>query len=236
MRLADALDEIPGLSPEVRAYLRQLNEVFPHREGEAMGWQNDQDDQIQTEPILAKKDCEVQIDAAEKVSWKVKEASKGGAPGYEGQEFDAMKLTVTITDPNVQTEHEGARPRLTIEHQFNLAKYPYWDKKNAKVAFMNRANLYDLEEAFGFDPIFTNGDGQPVEPYITKNGRKMAPKKEGVKRQPNPEFMSAFFNPDGSPNLEWAGKKVLADIEVEKSEQYGDKNVIKRFKKLVATV
>lgn len=201
-----------------------------------MPWQSDSDEVVLTEPILAKKDCKVEIVAAEATEWKVKEASKGGAPGHEGEVYKAMKLTITITDENVQTEHEGSRPRLTLEHQCNVDKYPYLDKKSGTVKWLGRANLYELEEAFGFDPVFTNGEGKTVEPYIGRTGRKMAPKGEGIKRSFNPAFTSAYFTSEGSPNLEWAGKTVYADIGVEESEQYGAKNRIQRFKKAPISV
>ena len=84
--------------------------------------------------------------------------------------------------------------------------------------------------------VFTNGDGQPVEPYITRTGRKVAPKGEGIKRSLNPAFIQAYFTADGHPNLEWAGKVVYADIGVEESEQFGDRNRIQRFKPTPVTV
>lgn len=198
-----------------------------------MGWQEEQDDVIVTEPILAQKDVKLEIQVAEPEIWTVKDT----VPGYEGQQFPAMKLTVQIADPSsVRTEHENARPRLTIEHHLNLARYPYLDKRSGGVKFLGRQSLYDLEEAFGFDPVFTNGEGQSVDPYITRTGRKMAPKGEGIKRQPNPAFMSAYFTPEGNPNLEWGGKIVFADVEVETSEVFGDKNVIRRFKRVPVSV
>ena len=201
------------------------------------GWNEESDDVIVTEPIVAKKDCKLEIVAAETTEWKVKEASKGGAPGYEGQAFQPMKLTLSITDEDIQTEHEGAKARLVIEHQFNLAKYPYLEKKSGTVKWMGRQALYDLEEAFGFEPLFTDAQGQKVEPYLTRSGRKVAPKSvEGAKRKLNPEFIAAYFTAEMVPNLEWAGKTVYADVDVERSEQFGDKNVIKRFKATPVTV
>lgn len=195
-----------------------------------MRWQEEQDDVVMTEPILAKKDCKLEIAAVESAEWKVKELAKGGAPGHEGEVYQAMKMTLTITDQNVQTEHEGSRPRLTIEHQCNVDKYPYLDKKSGTVRWLGRANLYELEEAFGFTPVFTNGSGQAVEPFITRTGRKVAPRGEGIKRTLNQDFVQAYFNADGTPNLEWGGKTVYADVGVEESEQFGDRNRIQRFK------
>ena len=228
-----------GLTPQIQADVRKIEASLGVRsiqEGWPMGWQEESDEVIVTEPIVAKKDCKMQIDAVEPTTWKVKETANGGAPGYAGQEFKALKLTATITDENIQTEHEGARPRLTLEHQFNVDKYPYLDRKSGTVRFMGRQNLYDLEEAFGFEPLFTNGEGKPVEAYVTRTGRKVAPKGEGIKRKLNPDFLTAYFTIDGTPNLEWAGKTVYADIDVERSEQYGDKNVIKRFKRVPVAV
>ena len=227
----DKWDGITGLTEAVKQELRQMEQ-----QEVAMSWQDESDEVIITEPILPKKDCKVEIVAAESVVWTVKEAAKGGAPGHEGEPYKAMKLTLQITDTEIATEHENARPRLTLEHQFNVDKYPYLEKKSGTVKWMGRQNLYDLEEAFGFEPIFTNGDGKPVEAYVTRTGRKVAPKGEGIKRHFNPAFTAAYFNADGGPNLEWAGKTVYADIAVEKDEQYGDKNRITRFKVAPVTV
>ena len=200
------------------------------------GCREESDEGILREPILAKKDVKLEITAAESTEWTVKEAGKGGAPRHEGEKYQAMKLTLSITDEDVQTEHEGSRPQLIIEHQFNVARYPYLDKKTGTVKWLGRQNLYDLEEAFGFEPVFTNGNGEPVEAYITRSGRKVAPKIEGVKRQLNKDFTAAYFTSDGNPNLEWAGKTVYADIGVEESDQFGDRNRIQRFKRAPMTV
>lgn len=233
----DQFETLTGLLPSIRADLRRMaGQVFPGTQEVQMGWQDEQDEVIVVEPIVAKKDCQLEITSVEPATWTVKPVSAGGAPGYEGQEFKTAKMTLTITDPNIQTEHENARPRLTIEHQFNLDRYPYLEKKSGSVKWLGRANLYELEEAFGFDPIFTNGEGQPVEPYLTRTGRKLAPKGEGIKRHLNPAFVSAYFTADGNPNLEWAGKTLFADIGIQTSDQYGDKNVIQRFKRTPVSI
>ena len=205
-------------------------------EENTMAWNQESDEVIVTEPIQPKKDCKVEIAAAEAAQWTVKSAGIGGAPGHEGEVYKAVKLTLTITDENVTTEHENARPRLTVEHQFNIERYPYLDKKTGQVKWLGRANLYDLEEALGFDPCFFDAGGNSVEAFITRTGRKAAPKGEGVTRKPNPAFLSAYFNSDGTPNLEWSGKTVYADIGIEVSEQFGDKNRISRFKKAPISV
>ena len=64
----------------------------------------------------------------------------------------------------------------------------------------------------------------------------MDKKGEGIKRSLNPAFTQAYFTPEGSPNLEWTGKTVYADIDVERSEQFGDKNRITRFKRAPVSV
>ena len=231
------LNRLAGLTPQVQTELQALMTQFGIGEEQltleegAMSWQQEQDDVVVTEPIVAQRDVKLEIVSAERAEWTVKAAGEGGAPGHEGEAFKAMKLTLQITDPTVQTEHEGARPRLTLEHQMNLDRYPYLDKKSGGVRWLGRANLYELEEAFGFDPVFTNGEGQPVEPYITRNGRKMAPRGEGIKRSLNPAFTQAYFTPDGNPSLEWSGRTVYADVAIEKDERYGDRNRIQRFKR-----
>ena len=182
----------------------------------------DEDDVQFSEPILAQKGVKIELRTAEKTVWKNK---------VDGNPYDALKLTVLITDDSVKTEHADAKPKLVIDHQFNIVAYPYMDKKTSTVKKLGRANLYQLETAFGFDPVFTV-DGKQVEPYVTKNGNKVAPKTEGVKRVLNPDFYDAYFNGDNSPKIEnWIGKKLLADIDVEINEQFGNKNTIARYLK-----
>ena len=197
------------------------------------GWADEADEVQFSEPVLAKKDCKVRVDFAESATWKVKEH----VVGHVGEEYKALKLTLTITDQNVQTEHADAKPRLTLEHQFNIERYPYMDKKTGQVKWLGRANLHELEEALGFDPVFVSAEGQQVEPYVSKTGRKLAPKLEGVKRKLNPAFAQAYFREDGTVNPDnWIDKELYADIDVERSEKFGDKNVVKRFKQAPAAV
>src|SRR3990167_2635347 len=130
-------------------------------------WQTERDEVVSFGPILPKKGTKLEIVSAESATWTVKAESAGGAPGHEGEAYPAMKLTLTITDPNVQTEGEHIRPRTTIEHQMNLARYPYASKKTpGEALWMGRTGLYGLEESLGFDPVFVNGSGHPVEPFI----------------------------------------------------------------------
>ena len=193
-----------------------------------MSWMDEQDGVQFSGPILPKKECQVRIEFVEDATWTVK---AGGAPGYEGQAFKAAKLTAVITDANIATEGDHIKPRLTVELQFNLEKYPYLDKKTGNVAWLGRQFVYDLEEAFGFEPVFVGPDGAKVEPYISKNGRKLAPKVDGVKRGINPEFAATYFNADGTVKPDnWIGKTVYADIGVEESEQWGARNKITRFR------
>lgn len=184
----------------------------------------DQEDDVQfSEPILAQKGVRLKVMFVEKNPWKNK---------VDDQNYDAIKLTFQIDNPSsVRTEHADAKPRLTIEDQFNIESFLYEDKKTGEVKKLGRTKLYQLEETFGFDPIFTVG-GNVVEPFVTKRGNKVAPKVEGVKRIVNPSFFKAYFNMDGSPIVDsFVDKTIYADIEVESSEQFGDRNVIARYVK-----
>lgn len=190
-----------------------------------------------SEPIKAQKQVRCGIQFAEKEQWEIKmktvwtEEQKATMAGLIGQKFDACKLTLTISDDSVQTEHENAKPKLTIEDQFNIESYPYPDKKTGELKKLGRQKLYELEEVFGFDPCF-EVDGQKVEPFVNKVGRKVAPKVKDkeVKRKLNPDFFNAYFDENGEPRKDnWIGKVVYADIALETSEQYGSKNVIGRY-------
>lgn len=185
----------------------------------------EQDDVQFSEPILAQKGVRCGIQFAEKVTWKNK---------HDGQEYDACKLTIQISDESVRTEHSDAKPKLTIEDQFNIVQYPYLDKKSGAMKKLGKKKLYQLENAFGFDPVF-QVNGQPVEVFITKNGNKVAPKIEGVKRVVNSEFFNAYFTSNGDPVIDnWIGKTIYADIDVEMSEQFGNKNSVGRYVKAPA--
>ena len=190
-------------------------------------FQDQEDDVIFSEPIKAKDECKVKIIFAElSKPWTVKQ----GVTGYEGQQYPVMKLTLQIIDTDVECEHEDAKPRLVIEDRFCLEKYPCM--KEDKLQWIERQKLYDLESAFGFEPLYVVNE-ERVEPFITKNGNKVAPKIAGVKHKLNPDFAFTYFDNNGIPKVDnWVDKELLAKVEVEKSETYGDKNVIKRYKRL----
>lgn len=175
-----------------------------------------------SEPIMAQKGVRLGVQSAESTAWKNK---------VDGQEYQAMKLTLVISDDSVRTEHADAKPKLTIEDQFNLVQYPYLDKKTGETKKLGRQKLFQLERAFGFEPCF-QVNGQPVEAFVTKNGNKVAPKIEGVSQVLNPDFVSAYFTPDGKPNVNnWIGKVLYANIGLETSEQFGAKNVVDAYVK-----
>lgn len=206
-----------------------------------MVWNETQDEVPFYEAILPKKDCQLKIDFAESATWEVKLKEKwsaqavGAMESYIGKRYDAMALNLTIIDPEVRTEHEAAQVRRGITHQLNLEKYPYWNEKKGEIGWMGRGAIYDLERALGFDPCFMVGT-ERVEYATTKAGNKVAPKIDGVKQVINPDFFAAYFNPDGKVNpTNWIDKVIYADIDIEKSEQYGDKNVVTRFKKVPVT-
>lgn len=191
-----------------------------------MSYMTEQDDVQFSEPILAQKGVKLKLNFAEKTEWEAK--TKGVK---NGDKYDACKLTLDIDDDSVKTEHADAKPRRTIEDQFNLQQFPYEDKKTGEIKKLGRSKLYQLEEAFGFEPIFLV-NGAKVDPFITKTGAKRAPKIEGVKRALNPDFMDAYFSGDGVPKMEnWSGKTIYANVGVESSEQFGDKNTIEAYVK-----
>ena len=197
----------------------------------------EQEDVEFSEPIVAQKGVKMKVTFAEKNEWVVKDKDvwnpmqKSTMEELLGKTFDACKLTLQIVDESVKTEHEDARAKLTIEDQFNIQSYPYPDKKTGRLKKLGRQKLYQLETALGFDPVF-QVNGEAVEPFITKNGNKVAPKIEGVKRAVNEDFFGAYFNENGTPNMDnWAEKELYADIVVESSAVYGDRNSIGRYVK-----
>jgi hypothetical protein len=183
------------------------------------------------EPIIPQKKVKMKVTFAERVEWKLKkDVTVAGIEYKQGTAFDACKLTLQIDDTSVRTEHADADPKLIIEDQFNIVGYPIISK-DGESKMMNRQKLFQLETVFGFDPVFKVG-GQFVEPYITKNGNKVAPKIEGVKRVINPSFFDAYFSTVGDPVMSnWENKTVYADIGLEFSEQYGNKNTILAYVK-----
>lgn len=197
----------------------------------------EKDDVQFSEPIQAQKGVRMGIAFVEKSEWEVKEKSKWTSEGLQsmqphvGKKFPAVKVTLQISDDSVATEHEGATPRMTVEDQFNIVRFPYPDKNTGELKWLGRQKLYQLEEAFGFDPVYEVG-GRQVEPFITRTGRKAPPKIDGVQRTLNPDFFNAYFEEDGTPKVDnWIGKTVFADIGLVKSEQFGDKNEIQRYVK-----
>lgn len=189
-----------------------------------MNWVTEQDDVQFSEPILAQKGVRLKVNFVESTTWEDK-------TGTNVEATKAVKMTLDLDDDSVKCEHADAKPRRTIEDQFNLGQHPYKDKKTGEVKKLGRSKLYQLEEALGFDPVFMV-DGKVVEPFITKTGAKRAPKIEGVKRALNPDFMDAYFTSEGAPNMSnWAGKTIYANVGVERSEQFGDRNTIEAYVK-----
>jgi hypothetical protein len=179
-----------------------------------------------SEPILAQKGVKCKVTGAEWTQWEAKTMGV-----KNGQKFDALKLSLQIDDSSVKVEHENAKPRLTINDQFNIVGFPYEDKNTGEQKMLGRTKLYQLETAFGFEPCFKVGDAI-VEPFVTKAGNKVAPKIEGVKRVLNPDFFNAYFSTAGEPVVgNWVDKVVYADIKLVQSEQYGAKNEIDRYVK-----
>lgn len=195
-----------------------------------------------SEPILAQKGVKCKVVAVERTQWEVKDKvkwddeSRSLMSEYLGNKYDACKVKVEIVDDSVKTEHEDAKPKLTIDDQFNIEAFPY--PKDGTVRQLARQKLYELEGVFGFDPIF-KADGVVVAPFVTRNNNKVAPKKDEsgnpykeVKRVLNPDFFNTYFSSVGDPvTPNWIGKEVYCDIKLVHSEQYGSKNEIERYVK-----
>lgn len=187
-----------------------------------MSFANEQDDVQFSEPILAQKGVKMKVNFVEPTEWKDK-------TGTATKPTKAIKLTLDIDDDSVRCEHADAKPKRTIEDQFNIEGHPYTDKKTGEVKKLGRSKLYQLEEAFGFEPVFLV-NGSKVDPFITKSGAKRAPKIEGVKRTLNPDFMDAYFDAEGNPKVDnWGGKTLYANVGVQMSEQFGNKNTIDAY-------
>ena len=186
----------------------------------------DAEDQVDSfEPIQPKDNCELKVVSVEPDEWKVKD----GVIGHEGETTKSVKMQLQIMDKDVETKSEGAKPRRNFEIIFNVAPHYYLSKDN-EVKVLGRSTLFQLEEAMGFDPIYVNGDG-PVEPFVTRTGRKRAPKGDGVKRKVNPDYVEAYFYPDGNIKPDnWVDKTLYAKVGIRESDQFGDKNVVKAFK------
>jgi len=194
----------------------------------------ERDEVIFREPIKKQNDVRVRIEFAEGTEWRPKDAVK--EMGEVADSYKACKLTLAIVDPSsVQCEREDSIPKTIIEESFNVQKYPYVNKKTGTLAWMNRGKLFDLEGAFGFEPCFVGKDGEKLEPVITRTGNKVAPKVEGVARVLNPDFVQNYFHEDMTVNpTNWIGQEILADVNVKTDDQFGDKNVIARYKKPAA--
>jgi len=198
----------------------------------------DQGDEVQfSEPILPQDNVRCGIVAVKKVEWEIKvkdkwnEAQKEKMKDLLGKKYKALWLDLKISDDTIQTENEDGKPKLDVSNQFNIEAYPYPDKNTGELKSMGKQALYQLEEAFGFDPIF-KVNGEIVEPFVTRNNRKVAPKIKGVKRFINPDFFNAYITSDGEPiSSNWVGKVIHCKIGVEKSDQYGDKNVVLAYRK-----
>lgn len=185
-----------------------------------MGMRDEQDKPQMREPILKKDICKLEIVSAEGSEWKHK---------MDEGVTKAMKISLKVVDEDAQCENADAQPAI-INDQMNLEAHPYVSKKTGQVAKMGRGQLYSLERALGFDPYYVDESGAQVEPHITRNGNKACPK--GAVQKLNPDFVDAYFDQNDNPKFgAFDGKIVYADVDIEPGdEQYGPKNVIKRYR------
>lgn len=196
--------------------------------------------------IKPKKDVEVIIRSAEPMEWRLKDEVYEAADPLTKELFDskaddagviafkAVKLVIEVSDENIEPETEGGQLKRTIESVFNIERYPYVNKRTGSISWLSRNTLFSIERAFGFDPCFVDEDGNEVEPFVTRNGNKIAPKNvSGVRQKLNEDFSKTFFDDEGNPKSEnWEDREVLVNIGIQRSDQYGDKNTVKSFKPL----
>ena len=185
------------------------------------------------EAIKAKKDCEIEILNAEMgKSWKHKTQADSGSYKVPG-ETRVMKLTIQITDSNVETENSDAKPRRKIEDMVILEPHPYVDQKDGTTKYMKLEKLFQLQQFLGFDPKFVDAEGNEVEPYVSRTGRKSCPK--GASIALRPEFVKAYFDDSEEPRFDaWMNLKGVASVGLKKQSeeetmQYGAKNEVKRY-------
>ena len=188
-----------------------------------MGLRDEQRTPDVYENILEKKDCKIRIEGASLHDWTPKEAT-----GVT-EKTRAMKLEITITDDNVQTENSDAKPARKIDDYINLAPHPYVNKDGEK-AMLRPNKVYQLQRAFGFDPLFVDDEGSPVEPKITKTGNKVCP--AGAHEKLNPDFLDAYFDESDEPKFgSFEGKEIIAHVGVGKgTAEFGPRNEIKAYK------
>lgn len=174
------------------------------------------------EPILEKKDCKVRILGAETKPWKPKVGT-----GVE-KETNAMKLQIEITDEDARCENADAKPSKRIDDYINLEKHPYVGK-DGEVAYMGTSKVYQLEQALGFEPVFVDKSGKPVDAHITKTGKKVCP--EGASQKLNADFLEAYFDANDCPVFgAWEGKEIVAHVGMGKaSEEFSAKNEVKKY-------
>src|SRR3990167_8533714 len=188
-----------------------------------MGMYSDEADAvISSEAVMPLKKCALQISFVERNDWTAKTEE------HKGEKFPALKVTYRITDERAKTESADANVKA-VEDVLNLVKFPYTDKETGEVKWLRRGKLFEIERAFGFEPVFVNEQGQVLEPRVSKKtGGKYGPK--GSSQKLNPDFEEAYFDASGNPKVDnWSDKEVLADIDIERSEQFGDRNKVKRI-------
>ena len=197
-----------------------------------MGLRNQQGEKIvPSEPIQPKKECAIQFVDVEGTVWTAKE----GAGEFAGKDFGAMKVQVSIVDKDISTENPDAKPKLVFDDVFNIETYPYEDKKTGSVRWMSPNKLYQLQEAFGFETVYKDSQGNVLEPRVSKAGKKYAPKGEDVHRHLNQDFLDAYFDSNDKPVvLNWVNKTIKCNIDYKKQsqddeEQYGKKNTVSSY-------
>lgn len=174
---------------------------------------------VAREPIVEPlEDCDLAIRDAVRHDWKRADGSK----------TLAMKVTLDVVDPRAKCANVDAKPKQITDY-INLEVHPS-QAEGKKATYIGKA--LGLMRALGFEPTYVDDAGNEVEPKITRSGNKVAP--EGSSTRFNKAFIEAYFTNDDdgqqSPKFGvWADVKVRANLKVEESEEYGDKNAVVKY-------
>lgn len=174
---------------------------------------------VAREPIIEPlEDCDLVIRDAVRHDWKT----------TSGPKTLAMKLTLDVADPRAKCANADAKPKQIVDY-INLEVHPS-QSEGKKATYISKA--IGLMRAMGFEPTYVDDAGNEVEPKITRTGNKVAP--DGASTRFNKAFIDAYFTKDAdgqeSPKFGvWADTKVRANLKIEESEEFGDKNGVAKY-------
>ena len=181
--------------------------------------------------INPKERCKLKCIGSARHDWKRKDAS-GNVDESLGKTL-AMKLELQIDDPDIELSEPDTIPGRITDYLISLEKHPGYKNGEPSMSAPNKA--FQLEGMLGFEPFYVDDSDTPVPAETTRTGKPKAPK--GSHRKFNPSFIEAYFTKGEDGNEEpkfgvWESAEFYAEIEIEEgSEEYGNKNSIKKYLK-----